>query len=409
MNAFALYLHLPFCVHKCPYCDFNSYGLEDYLKKNQLTSTSVEERYTAALISELSARAAEPDWEGREISTIFFGGGTPSLFSLDSLAQIIHAIHRHFKLCDDIEITLEANPGTIREELAQEKLFGLRKLGVNRISMGTQSFNNKKLAKLGRIHRVEDAVLAVANVRAAGFENFNLDLMYGIQGETIAELRVDLEEITKFSSQHISAYCLTIEPGTEFGRLAKKGHSITVDEELQAEMYDFVKDSLQARGYQQYEISNFAKPGEACRHNLAYWSGVDYLGLGAGAHSYRRAQVPSASFGYRWSNLPGPLEFMNRRERGLPTKQLEEEIDLPQAITEFFFLRLRKNCGVSRAEYQSELGLSFSPELEGSIEQLVKQGLLTDDGQRIALTARGFLFANTAFETISSAIVVENS
>nr|MBP9838114.1 radical SAM family heme chaperone HemW [Pseudomonadota bacterium] len=305
-NSIGIYIHIPYCILKCPYCDFNSYTVGK--EKNAFP----EEAYTKSLLSELTFQLNNPAWQERECHSVFFGGGTPSLFSPASIDSLISAIKRNFRLTTDAEITLEANPGTLQEELIVEKLAGFREAGVNRISMGAQSFNPEKLKFLGRIHSPEESLNAVKNIKASGFKNFNLDLIYAVNNESREEWESDLRQAIALEPNHISAYCLTIEPGTEFGKKHKKGLLKVLDEEVQAKMYEQTLKTLEVNSYYQYEVSNFSKTSHQCRHNLTYWNWSDYLGLGAGAHSFLKSYNNSNILAKRWSNIPGPNDYIQR-------------------------------------------------------------------------------------------------
>ncbi|MGC1189956.1 MAG: radical SAM family heme chaperone HemW, partial [Candidatus Binatus sp.] len=270
--SFSLYVHIPWCQSKCPYCDFNSHAAASW----------PEADYTRALISELEYRARAPSYSGQRIRTIFFGGGTPSLFDPKSIGQIIDAASRVCGIEDDAEITLEANPGTV--DLA--KLVGMRAAGVNRISFGAQSFNAATLKFLGRIHSADETRAAAKMAHRAGFERLNLDLIFAVPGQTVADVMFDIESVAALEPDHISAYNLTFEEGTAFFTDLKRGRIKQLATDEQAAMYQAVREEIPRRGYAMYEISNYAAPGHEARHNLTYWRGQAYLGIGAGAHSY---------------------------------------------------------------------------------------------------------------------------
>lgn len=395
-------MHIPFCSRKCPYCDFNSYGiasLDNNATGNRRSLPTVPEaRYTASLISELRKYAADPAWQNRSCRSLFFGGGTPSLFSAESIGQVIAAAKLCFSFSQDVEITLEANPGTIHEELSTNRLEGYLQSGVNRISIGAQSFNSQKLTFLGRIHQVEHTELAIRNVRSAGFDNLNLDLIFGTADESLDDWNEDLERALELAPEHISAYSLIIEPGTEFGRVASRGATLQADDELVAEMYQLSQAMLGSNGYPQYEISNFARPTKRCSHNEGYWFGYDYLGLGAGAHSFYHT-LP----GKRWSNIPGPLHYMDRIETEGEAIQLSEALTPELARLEFFTLRLRHVAGINFEEYKLLFGEPFLPRYQPSIDLLQAQQLVEQKSpDQLNLTRRGMLFANTAISEFSS-------
>ncbi len=378
MNSFGLYVHIPYCLAKCPYCDFNSYA----------TSFN-EETYVAALINELTWYSKDSNWKNRKIQTIFFGGGTPSLFSSVAIKKIITKCNELFGITSKAEVTLEANPGSIYEELAIEKLRDFLCAGVNRISMGAQSFSNKKLKQLGRIHQAEDTRKAVGNIKKAGFKNFNLDLMFGVLGEEISDWQFDLESVIELNPEHISAYSLTIEPGTEFGKLSSKGKILTADEDTVAEMYCLTQNLLKKNGYEQYEISNYAKQNRQCQHNLNYWNNTDYLGVGAGAHSYHSIGKDSA--GTRWSNIPGPIQYIKRANEQGDSKQRKETITKELAEIEFFSLGLRTIYGINFDD-------TFNKRYQPLINNLSSQSLISVTDNTITLTPSGFLQADGIIE-----------
>src|SRR5215207_6783130 len=288
MNPYSLYLHIPFCIHRCAYCDFNTYaGQEGSIPA-----------YVDALCKEIEYVGSQfPSPDGREVRcegkahTIFFGGGTPSLLSPKQFETIFKAIRANFRLTEDAEITIEANPGTV----SYEALLELRKIGINRISFGVQSANMEELRMLERTHDFFTVIEAVTFARKAGFENLNLDLIYGLPEQTLQTWQRTVQRILDLHPEHISAYALSLEHGTPFGRWATKGLLPLPDPDLAAEMYEWASETFEAAGYVQYEISNWAKPGHQCRHNLQYWRGRPYLAFGAGAHGYAN--------GYRYSNI----------------------------------------------------------------------------------------------------------
>jgi oxygen-independent coproporphyrinogen-3 oxidase len=397
METIGVYVHIPYCVHKCPYCDFNSYAVG----KQGSASLPFEAEYVRALLSELRHFARQETWSGRQSHSIFFGGGTPSLFSAEAIAELIAEISRCFPFAADAaEVTLEANPGTIQETLGLEKLEKFRRAGVNRVSMGAQSFAPRKLSKLGRIHSPADTDRAVANILAAGFDNFNLDLIFGVGDETLEEWEADLQHALSLTPAHISAYGLTIEPGTEFSRQLARGTLELSNEDTQAALYCRSQEVMEEAEYAQYEISNYAKPGRACRHNLGYWNGEDYLGLGAGAHSYCSSSSKEI-FGHRWSNIPGPQHYIERALSGGAASQRRETIDQEKAELEFFFLRLRTARGALPSEYEQRFGRSFSEQYAATVRELQRQGLLEEHSEALKLSKRGFLFADEVLHTFA--------
>ncbi len=282
----ALYVHIPFCTAKCTYCDFNSYAGQESLMAPYAEAVAAE----AALWSPLVA--------GRRIETVFFGGGTPSLMPVEHMATIVRALRRSFDIAAAAEVSLEANPGTVDET----HLRGLHELGFNRISFGVQSFHDAELLDMERIHSGDDAEQAYRWARSAGFDNVNLDLIFGLIGQTMAQWQKNVERALALAPDHLSLYALTLEEGTPLTRDVGRGRKPGPDLDLQADMFEWSRERLAATGYQHYEISNWARPGRECRHNLAYWRNQDWLGLGAGAHSHL--------FGRRFAAAASPSRYL---------------------------------------------------------------------------------------------------
>ncbi len=281
----SLYFHIPFCTHRCAYCDFNTYaGQEEMIPV-----------YVEALCREIEfvgkqLQGKKETGEGK-VHTIFFGGGTPSLLTPKQFESIFNSIQGNFNLTNDSEITIEANPGTV----SYKNLLELRRIGINRISYGVQSANTEELRMLERVHNFFDVIEAVTSARKAGFKNLNLDIIYGLPEQTLATWQTTVKRILDLHPEHISAYALTLEHGTPFGRWSSKGLLPLPDPDLAADMYEWLSETLEANDYVQYEISNWAKPEHECKHNLQYWRGLPYLAFGAGAHGY--------ADGYRYSNV----------------------------------------------------------------------------------------------------------
>lgn len=421
---YSLYFHIPFCVHRCAYCDFNTYaGQEDMIPA-----------YVDALISEIEfvgARFPSPIERGGDerIHTIFFGGGTPSLLSPKQFASIFQAIHNNFTLTEDAEITIEANPGTC--SFAQ--LLDLHSTGINRISYGVQSANAGELRMLERAHNFFDVIEAVTSARKAGFDNLNLDLIYGLPEQTLPAWQTTVERILDLHPEHISAYALTLEHGTPFGRWATRGLLPLPDPDLAAEMYEWASDTFESAGYEQYEISNWALVNEegrmqndqsasssfftlhspfpilhssfTCRHNLQYWRGLPYLGFGAGAHGYAN--------GYRYSNVLRIKTYIDRLAGYQsanfqfplsPATVNHHKQSLQDDRSEFMMTGLRLTQeGVGEEEFQTRFGQSMYEVYGKEIDDLRKSGLIeslsfTEKGARgIRLTKRGRLLGNQVF------------
>lgn len=388
MSPFSLYLHIPFCVHKCPYCDFNTYAV----------SRIPEKEYVAALLAELDYRASQPAWQGRTIQTVFFGGGTPSLFGVAAIKRIMLAISNTFPLAESLEVSLEANPGNITEET----LAGYRDAGVNRLSLGAQSLNPETLKTLGRQHTPEQVEAALASARGAGFRNINIDIMYGVPGQRLDDLENDMRMADSLGPSHISAYGLTIEKGTPFFQSVKRGVMKLPPEDLTVEMMESINHFLPAYGYERYEISNFAKPGKEARHNLAYWNGDDYLGLGAGAHSYRRREEGDDT-PRRWSNFALPQRYIDQTTATGHAESWSEALSPEAELFELVFLGLRKIRGVSLEEFTTRFGATVQ-ELYGSrLKMLLEQGVVCLEDGFLKLSEKGLLLADSVIEDFAQA------
>jgi len=386
--AFGLYIHIPYCQAKCPYCDFNSYAAERW----------PEADYVEALVCELDHYAQQAPWADAAITTVFFGGGTPSLFAPASIEKVLTAVFAHWRVDDSapLEVTLEANPGTV----TLEKLRALRATGVNRLSVGVQSFHAHHLCRLGRIHDATQAVAAVEQARQAGFANVGIDLIFALPEQTAAEWESDLTQACRLCPEHISAYNLTYEEGTPFASLRQRGVLRPLPEETEVAMFTGTQEILSAAGYVQYEISNYARSGYRCRHNLTYWRGGDYLGVGAGAHSYARPTTVDANAvcGRRWSNARAPYVYLQSVAQRRHARAHVEDLDARRARGEFVFLSLRCLDGFDAAEFRQRFGNDF-PALFPHAADLCDGGLLECSGGRWQLTPRGVLLADSVFSS----------
>jgi oxygen-independent coproporphyrinogen-3 oxidase len=421
MTNTSIYLHIPFCKHRCAYCDFNTYaGQEDSIPD-----------YVNALIREIdfvanqrvkdsaNQRSDYSTTRPLDCSTIFFGGGTPSLLSAPQFDSILRALRSAFALSADAEISIEANPGTI----SPEKLNAIRKSGINRISFGVQSANTEELRMLERIHDFFTVIESVSAARKAGFDNLNLDLIYGLPEQTLESWKTTLSRIIDLHPEHISAYALTLEHGTPFGRWSAKGLLPLPDPDLAADMYEWAGEYLEENGYVQYEISNWAKrvksqkskvessnlqpstfdfqPEFACKHNLQYWRGLPYLGLGAGAHGYAN--------GVRYSNVLRIKTYIERLANyQLPITNYQFPLT-PATVNqhlqtreddmgEFMMTGLRLTReGISSTEFESRFGESLNNVYGKDVEELTRLGLLEWQAERLRLTRRGRLLGNQVF------------
>ncbi len=371
----SLYVHIPWCVRKCPYCDFNSHELRG--GDGRSLSADLESRYLAALTADLDA--ALPNVWGRKIVSIFFGGGTPSLLSARALDEILSMIRARLPLLADAEITLEANPGTFEAE----KFAQYRALGVNRLSIGIQSFDPAHLKVLGRIHDRNEALRAV-EIAHASFDNFNLDLMYALPGQSIEQALADIDQAIALAPTHVSAYHLTIEPNTLFHRFPPQ----VPDDELSATMQEAIEARLEAAGFLHYETSAFAKAGRECKHNLNYWRFGDYLGIGAGAHG--KISLPDRIFReMRWKN---PRDYM---DRALSESAVRESHDVAPADLPFEFMMngLRLTGGFPLAMFEERTGVSRTVLLP-TLDKAESLGLIERDHESVRPTLQGQRFLN---------------
>jgi oxygen-independent coproporphyrinogen-3 oxidase len=387
--SLALYIHIPFCQAKCPYCDFNSYaGLEDLMAS-----------YVDALVAEMALWREVTD--DARATTVFFGGGTPSFLPMAETERIFAALRRSFCLAPSAEITIEANPGSADSA----RLDGLRRIGFNRLSLGVQSFQVDELRLLGRIHSAAEARQAYRAARRAGFQNVNLDLIYGLPGQALATWQQTLAEAIALRPEHLSLYALTLEEGTPLARDVAGGRLPAPDPDLAADMYLWAGEALAAAGYDQYEISNWALPGHRCRHNLVYWRNQPYLGLGAGAHSclggFRFAAVrdPRAYIREVMAAVPGASDnglaaFLAR----LPHLEDVVQVTDSRAMAETAILGLRLTEGLSLAAFRRRFGVGLPSVYGPAVAELTALGLLERANGRLRLTPKGRLLGNEAFE-----------
>jgi putative oxygen-independent coproporphyrinogen III oxidase len=361
-----LYVHVPFCLTRCGYCDFNAYADLGHLA----------ERYVGAVRAE--ADRASPEWDGVGFGSIYLGGGTPTTLDPAVLGGLLRHLRERFEVSSDAEVTTEANPDTVDEG----SLAALRSAGVTRLSLGVQSFDPVVLEALERVHPPESARRAYRAARAAGFESVNLDLIYGARGETRASWERTLGEAVVLGPDHLSCYALTVEPSTALGRKVALGLVPPPDPDLQADLYDLACDGLAAAGYRHYEVSNWARPGHECVHNLGYWRHRPYLGLGAGAHSYRA--------GRRWWNVRPPGRYIDLVMGGYPPTGGEERPGPEEARLERLLLEVRQAEGLPARSVPRDRA-----------EELVARGLATVSEGAFALTERGMFLANDVVLALS--------
>ena len=372
-----LYIHIPFCVRKCNYCDFLSAPADEATKK----------RYVDALCKEIEGyKALTKEYA---LQTIYFGGGTPSILDVALIEQILTSVKKSFVVATETaEVTIEVNPGTA----TPDKLKRYRELGINRLSIGVQSANEKELALLGRIHTFEDAKQTVQWAREAGFDNISLDLMSALPGQSLEDYKANVEAILSLKPEHISSYSLIIEETTPFYEQYAEGMPKEGDlpeEETDRAMYAYTKERLRKAGYERYEISNYAKPGFESRHNSSYWTGIEYLGVGLGASSlFTNA---------RYHNETELLAYMEGVEAGQDVRLEIERLMPEEQMEEFMILGLRRMCGISRTEFQNRFGKAIETVYGSALKKLEKQELISINGDRVALTELGIDVSNQVF------------
>ena len=373
----SLYVHLPWCLKKCPYCDFNSHALNPQEQRGDVPQAA----YLAALMADLEA--ALPFIWGRRIHTIFIGGGTPSLFSPACIGQLIADIRARLPLEPRCEITMEANPGTFETD----RYHGYRQAGVTRLSIGVQSFNDAKLEALGRVHDAAQARAAVTEARAA-FDTFNIDLMYALPGQTLAELQDDLSQALSFKAPHLSIYHLTVEPNTYFAVHPPTGALALPDDDLAFDMLDVIAAQTEATGLARYEVSAFAQVGHRCAHNLNYWQFGDYLGIGAGAHS--KLSFPHRVI--RQTRYREPARYMAQATAGFAVSS-DLEVSRAELPFEFMLNSLRLRDGFELARFAERTGLPLSS-VQASLALAESKGWVERDFAWVKPTERGFDFLN---------------
>jgi oxygen-independent coproporphyrinogen III oxidase len=371
MSELSLYIHVPFCVKKCAYCDFNAYsGLG-----------ALVDDYTACVTQEI----AEAPERGRSIPTVFFGGGTPTFLPAGHLAALLSALRDAFALAPDAEITAEANPSTVDAA----KFAAMREAGFNRLSIGVQAFDDRLLRAVDREHSAHEAAGAVAAARQAGFENVSVDLMFGLPTQTRADWDATLNRALALETEHLSLYALTLEPGTRFERLQAGGKLTLPDEDTELWMYERAIVRLTAAGYTHYEVSNFARGRDHyARHNLVYWRNEEYLGFGPGAVSYVG--------GRRWTKEKYPPRYIAKVRAGNDLTVESECLEPDAALAETLMLGLRLREGVALSRLQARFGVDPAARFAAPIARLRAKGMLEQEGNRLRLTHHGLLFANDA-------------
>jgi putative oxygen-independent coproporphyrinogen III oxidase len=376
----AAYLHIPFCEHICHYCDFNKVFLkgqpvEDYLK---------------ALDQEMKLTLAK--YPTNQLDTIFVGGGTPTSLNEQQLFTFCESINKNLPTSNDVEFTFEANPG----DLSIEKLQILKDAGVNRISLGVQTFNEELLKKIGRVHKAKDVYQTIESAKRVGFENISIDLIFSLPSQTVDDFKESLTQAFSLDINHYSAYSLIIEPKTVFYNLLKKGKLPTPGEDIEAKMYEVLMDEMEKHGFHQYEISNFSKPGFESKHNLTYWNNEYYYGFGAGAHSYVN--------GFRRSNS-GPLKkYMDQVNSGLLPVLDDHQVTKPEQMEEEMFLGLRKTEGVSISHFIEKFDQDPLQLFKKEITELISKQWIEVKNDNIYLTKTGRFLGNEVFQAFLGAV-----
>ena len=368
-----LYLHIPFCEHKCIYCDFYSIAPD----KGPENQEELQRRFLSALHRELGLRASNPEFHKERFTTIFFGGGTPSLLDPSNISAVLEDLAARFPFSDDVEITLETNPGTVD----REKLKAFRKAGINRVSIGIQSFHEDDLRFLTRIHSAEQAKGCVRSAFEAGFENVSVDLMFALPHQTLERWESNLQQAVELNPTHCSCYSLIVEPNTPLARMVHSKQVNPLSPEVDNELYQFTIRFLGDHGYDQYEVSNFAKPGFKSRHNSLYWDHSNYLGFGPSAHSFWT--------GTRWWNISNVVGYAEALEKGRLPSIGEERLSPNQLRDEEVFLRLRSE-GIDVKGFQRRFHRNFVEEFEQEVGHLLESRLATFDGTRFRLTPAGY-------------------
>jgi oxygen-independent coproporphyrinogen-3 oxidase len=371
MDPIGLYLHIPYCLHKCGYCDFNSHNINE----------AEMESYVQVLLSEME-HAAEGA-KDRQVNTIFFGGGTPTTLPFADLARILKACRQHFQVDPQAEITCEANPATI----PQTDLMQLREAGFNRLSIGVQSFDPDELKRLERVHSIDEIYLTVERARQSKFENLSLDLMFALPGQTVERWQNNLQKALGLEPDHISAYNLTIEPDTVFYKQQAQGQLKMPLDDFQRELFEITINTLTGAGYEHYEISNYAQPGKQSRHNLNYWVDGEYIGLGAGASSFYN--------GDRFKNINLPARYIARINESQTAVESRETPDRRQHMGEAVMLGLRLRAGLSLSQFEKQFSIPFQNAFGDTVSRLKQMGLIELHDDHAALTREGLFLADS--------------
>ncbi len=388
-------MHIPFCRVKCPSCSLVVYTRRSHVREDYLDALVTELDLRIASLNEEDAQVTRsPD--GRfPLDTVYLGGGTPSLLPTETLGKLLDAVRSRFALVDDAEVTVETEPGTTDAET----FAALAGHGVNRVTIGVQSFDDTHLTTLGRAHSGADARAAIAACREGGITNLDLDLMFGLPGQTLASWQADLAEAVSHTPKHLSLYNLTVEPGTPFAQRAARGTLSLPEEETQAEMMRAAISTSAKAGLVQYEISNFARHGYASRHNRSYWTGDAYLGIGVGAHGF----LPGGGthgLGRRWWNVRAPERYVETVRGGQLPEEGAENLDREAALLEALYLGLRQRSGLDLDSLARRFGVRLAPEAHGMLEDFAHHGLIVREAQTIKLTQKSVIIADYAISKL---------
>ena len=383
-----IYLHVPFCRVRCPYCDFNTFaGIADRLPA-----------YVDALETDLRRQLRA--WPGPyPTRTVYFGGGTPSLLPPSAVSRLLHIV-RQESSAQDLEVTLEANPGTVDAA----RIAAFLDAGVNRLTLGAQTFHPAHLARLGRMHDVDQTRAAIADARTAGVQNLNLDLMFALPDQTPEQWAEDLREAMDHGPEHLSLYNLTIEPRTPFGQQHSRGALVQPDEEVQRTMHEMAWRATADAGMERYEVSNFARPGARCLHNRIYWQGRPWLALGAGAHGHRPPHPGEAGFGRRWWAVRGVRQYIARVAGGQTTEEGHEVLDRREAATEAIMLGLRVAEGLDRAAFTARFGVDPVLALGPALSRAQDARLVAVGAERLVATEEGEIILDFVIQQLSGGL-----
>ena len=383
-----LYVHIPFCVKKCKYCDFNSYKMDIDSKKRYIEDLKIEmELYSNKLYKDNKYKNKQCCSLNKndKITSIFVGGGTPSILTSDEIREVFISIKEMFDIDENAEITIECNPGT----LTLEKLKTMKEIGINRLSIGLQAIQEKHLNFIGRIHTYEEFEKNYKDALSVGFKNINIDLMYSLPNQTLCDWKETLEKVVHLNPTHISAYSLILEEGTELYNMYESNKFELIDENVDIEMYEYTINYLKSKGYNQYEISNYSKEGYNCEHNILYWECEHYIGIGAGASGYINEN--------RYNNVESLEDYhlsLVKREKPIQENEILSEKDM---IEEKIFMGLRMNKGIKFEDFKKKFGIDFREKYNKQIEMLLARKLINQSFEGIQLTQKGREISNSVF------------